>query len=241
VHAARYLFAMPYVKGRRTLDIACGTGYGLGLLSSEVNYIVGVDLDLSAASKAKSEIEDKRGAVIVADGCHLPFPDGAFDVITTFETIEHLEKRTEFLAELKRVLSPEGLCILSTPNANHTEPVNGKPINPHHVYEYQPQELREELEQHFADVRLLGQVLDSRFRIPPFIDEQEKLTREGRMRGHILLWRVLNKLPFKGRDHLSRALWGQPFRPAETDYRFKEEVLETAPVLVALCRNSQPD
>lgn len=238
VHVARYLFASDYVKGHRALDIACGTGYGLALLRPKVNYIVGVDIDLIAVRKARAEIRGGHAAVMVANGCRLPFPDATFDLITTFETIEHLETRREFLAELKRVLSPGGLCILSTPNANHTEPINGKPRNPHHIYEYTPQELRAELAEHFDDVKMLGQVLDSRFKIPPFIDEQEKLSQNGRMRMHILLWRVLNKLPFTGRDHISRLLWGQPFLPSETDYCFTEISLETAPVLVALCQHT---
>lgn len=237
VHAARYLFASPYVTGRRVLDIACGTGYGLALLRSQVSYIVGADLDFGAARKAKAEVGDGRAAVMVADGCRLPFREATFEVITSFETIEHLERRREFLAELKRVLRPDGLCLLSTPNANHTEPVNGKPRNPHHIHEYTPQELRDELGQHFSEVGLLGQTLDARFLIPPFIDEQEKLAKKPRMRAHILLWRVLNKLPFKGRDRISRALWGQPFCPAETDYRFTEAALESAPVLLAVCRD----
>ena len=238
VHAARYLFARPQVTGRRTLDIACGTGYGLALLRSQVSQIVGVDLDFSAVRKAKAAAGAGAAAVMVADGCRLPFPDATFEVITSFETIEHLEARREFLAELKRVLAPDGLCLLSTPNANHTEPINGRPRNPHHIYEYTPEELRAELDQHFAEVRLLGQTLDARFLIPPFVDEQEKLAKNPRLRVHILLWRVLNKLPFKGRDRLSRALWGQPFCPSEMDYRFTENSVETAPVLVALCRKS---
>ena len=237
VHAARYLFAGAHVRGR-TLDIACGTGYGLRFLRPHSDLVIGVELDVEAARKANAEVSGDPGAYVVrADGCHLPFADGYFDTITSFETIEHLHERRTFLSELKRVLAPRGLCIISTPNAHHTEPINGKPRNPHHIYEYTPQELAAELSQVFADVRLLGQTLEARFLIPPFSDEQEKLAKKPRMRAHILLWRVLNKLPFRGRDRISYALWGQPLWPRETDYRFTEHSVETAPVLVAICRD----
>lgn len=223
----------------QVLDIACGTGYGINiLLRGKARQVVGVDLDRSAVEEARQNLSESGGHVLLANGCSLPFPDQSFDAITSFETLEHLNERDKFLMELRRVLKPSGLLILSTPNANHTEPINGRPRNPFHVYEYTPQELETELRRHFDQVKMLGQVLDSRFVIPPFIDEQEKLTRDGRRRMDILLWRALNKLPRRGRNRISQALWGQPFFPDENDYRFNEETLDTAPVLLALCRNA---
>lgn len=237
VHVSRYLFAVPYVENRLTLDIACGTGYGLAMLQKHARRVIGVEVDMRAAREAQTAVKNSPAVVFVADGCRLPFADGAFDVITSFETIEHLEDRRQFVAELRRVLSPEGLCILSTPNANHTQPVNGKPRHPYHIHEYTPEELQAELSAHFAHVEMLGQALDARFIIPPFWDEQEQLSKSPGMRKHVLMWRALNKVPFKGRDLVSRALWGQPVAPRETDYYFSLETVNTAPVLVALCRN----
>lgn len=236
VHVARYLFAAPYVVDRRTLDIACGTGYGLPVLQERARQVVGAELDMHAAREARTAIGDGPAAVIIADGRRLPFADGAFDAITSFETIEHLEERRRFVSELRRVLSPEGICILSTPNANHTQPINGKPRHPYHVHEYMPEELRAELSDYFGEVTMLGQALDERFIIPPFWDEQERLSKNPRMHMHVLLWRALNKVPFKGRDLVSRALWGQPLLPLETDYHFSQSTVSTAPVLVAICR-----
>ena len=236
---ARYLFSLPYVKNQRVLDVACGTGYGLPMLQQEALEVVGVDLDLETAKTARAELRGGSGKVVLADARELPFQTGSFDVITSFETLEHMEGRDRFLAELARVLTPKGFCILSTPNAKHTLPINGKPRNPFHVYEYEPEELRSELTRHFCSISLLGQELNPRFAIPPFWDEQERLSKQPGMRKRILFWRALNKLPFNRlRDEVSLALWGHRFLPDETDYEFNESMVDKAPVLVALCSNA---
>ena len=238
VHAARYRFAKPHVAGARVLDIACGTGYGLPVLQTNAYSVVGVDVDFDAAQKARAEIGQGPEVVLVADGYCLPFQDGSFNVVTSFETLEHLEERGQFVGELRRVLASKGLCIISTPNANYTRPVNGRPLNPHHVFEYKPEELTAELQKHFSDVRLFGQVLDSRFAISPFLEEQQRLPYTPRALTRLLLWRVINKLPMAVRDHLSYAIWGHPLFPGDSDYDFTPDRVEDAIVLVALCSGS---
>ena len=236
IHVARYLFAKNHVENCRVLDIACGTGYGINiLLAAGAQLVVGVDIDQEAGLGAQKNLTSRAGQVIVADGCQLPFADGSFEVITSFETLEHLTERPRFLSELKRVMAPKGRLILSTPNANHTQPINGKPVNPYHVFEYTPEELGTELRSHFSNVTMLGQILDPRFKIPPFWDEQRKLAQDKHMRWEILLWRALNKLPTIIGDSVSRRLWGHPVRPCETDYHFSVSSVESAPVLVAYC------
>jgi SAM-dependent methyltransferase len=235
IHAARYQFALPHVAGCRVLDIACGTGYGLPVLQTRARWVVGVDIDVDTARKARSEIGSGPEAVVVADGCILPFSDASFDVITSFETLEHLERRAQFLAELRRVLTTGGLCIISTPNATYTRPVNGRPRNPHHVFEYTPAELIAELNNHFSTIELLGQVLGSHYVLSPFLEDQERLPRTVRAQTRLFLWRVINKAPAAVRDHLSRALWGHPLFPGDTDYTFSVATAEEASVLVALC------
>lgn len=237
VHVARYQFAKPHVSNCLVLDIACGTGYGLPILQTKARSVVGVDLDLDAIRKARTSSVKGREHFVAADGCGLPFPDATFDVITSFETLEHLEARGKFLAELQRVLKPEGLCIISTPNANYTKPENGKPRNPHHVFEYHPIELQEELQKYFSAIELLGQTLDPRFVMSPFLDDQQRMPRSPGSLARIALWRIINKLPMGVRDSFSNAFWGHPLFPGDMDYRFSTLTFRDAPVLVALCRN----
>jgi SAM-dependent methyltransferase len=228
------------VEERSVLDIACGTGYGLPILAKNARFVVGADLDLEAAHAAQRSIGGESGQVVVADGCQLPFLSNTFEVTTSFETLEHLEHRETFLGELSRVLVGQGICMLSTPNAKHTMPINGRPRNPYHVHEYEPEELRFDLSRHFTSVSIWGQDLDSSFVVPPFWDEQEHLSKQDGMRKHVLLWRVINKVPSAFlRDFISRLAWGTAFLPSENDYRFSENSVDRAPVLLAICQKNQ--
>lgn len=234
VHQARYRVAQRFVGSRRVLDIACGTGYGLGILADAGAEVVGVDVAMPALREARRHVSKP---VLMADGARLPFACGTFDAVVSLETIEHLEDRVGFVRELARVLRDDGLLLLSTPNALHTRPVNGKPRNPFHLFEYTPGELRAELGPHFAVTELLGQRLDPRFVVPPFWDEQEELARNGR-RLSVLLWRALNKLPRTLGNAGSSALFGHSLIPSSDDYRFEEVSDATgAPVLLAICRS----
>src|SRR5205814_4834438 len=166
--------------------------------------------------------------------CCLHFSDDAFDAITSFETIEHLQDRTTFVMELARVLAPSGVCIFSTPNAIYTRPLNGKPLIPYHVYEYSPSEFGAFLANHFSSVLLMGQRLRPTFKISPFWDDQQNL-HTARELCRLALWRSINRLPRFARETLSRAVWGHPFTPTSADYDFIASVNDS-PVQVAICK-----
>ena len=133
-------------------------------------------------------------------------------------------------------MKPNGLLILSTPNANYTKPSDGKPTNPFHVFEYKPEELREELDNQFDVQKFLGQTLDERFAIPPFQDAQRRLPKDFSTQTKLFGWKVFNKIPLGLRENLSQTLWKQPFYPTENDYNFLVETIENAPVLLAVCK-----
>ncbi len=236
-HAARYVYALPFVEGKRVLDIACGTGYGIAILKELAEYVIGVDVDHGAARAARGECGN-NAVVLLGNGIGLPFADGTFDVITSFETLEHLHDRRAFVAELHRVLAPRGRLLLSTPNANYSRPVDGVPTNPFHIHEYTPEELRAELAAHFEVESFLGQTLDDRTGIPPFYDAQQRLPKDVATRMRLFGWKAFNKIPFTIRERLSGIIWGKPFYPTEIDYNFDEQTVDEAVTLIAVCRKA---
>ena len=234
-HVARYELALTHVEGKTVLDAACGAGYGTTILQSRAKWVTGVDLDEAAIAATRRSIDPARGEVIRADATRLSFDDGHFDVVTSFETLEHLPDRPAFLREMARLLAPGGLLLLSTPNARYTRPIDGKPRNPFHLFEYLPHELRAELSPWFSDVTLLGQSLDARFVVPPFAWDA-RFVSDPMVKVGCQLRRAAYRLPPGTRDAIAQLLWGHDFFPRADDYHFAPEIVDDAPVLFALCR-----
>ena len=138
-HHVRYRHAMQLVADRSVLDAGCGVGWGSALLAgASAASVIGLDLDAGA-------LEDARGrtdAVSFVQGTlmELPFADACFEVIVCFEAIEHVLDPLVALDELRRVLAPNGVLTISSPN-----PGVYPPGNPFHVHEFPPDELRHEL------------------------------------------------------------------------------------------------
>ncbi len=143
-HMARYTFTKSFVQNKTVLDVACGVGYGSAMIKSfGATSVYGVDISSRAIQYAQTNYGSDGVTFICETATHLPFADQFFDVIISFETIEHLdeESRKSYLHELFRVLKREGILILSTPNRSITSPYSKTPLNPHHVIEYNEQEL----------------------------------------------------------------------------------------------------
>jgi SAM-dependent methyltransferase len=216
------------------LDIACGTGFGTAMLASAgAHHVTGVDLDIATVAAARKEYGGTHRSFLVADGTCLPFATASFDVVTSFETLEHISTSEAFLAELRRVLTPDGLLVLSTPNRDYTEMNGNTCTNPHHVQEYTASELKQLLLRHFSRVELLGQRLAPEYRLSPFYADHQRMEMGAGTRLRLIWWKAQNRLPFPVKDSLSRLFSGHSFYPGEDSYLFSEEQIDAAPVLVA--------
>ena len=117
-HWHRYAFARHYVEGRRVLDAACGEGYGTALLGTAAAEATGVDIDRDTVAHAQARYGGSRIRFVEGSCTGLELPDASFDVVVSFETIEHLEAldQPRMLSEFARVLKPDGLLVISSPN-----------------------------------------------------------------------------------------------------------------------------
>ena len=158
-HIDRYVFAAGLTTGRDTLDVACGTGYGVGYMAEKgAHRTTGVDISLESVRYAHDRFGDIAGVRFVCgDAVALPFSDDSFDVVVSFETLEHLRAYRRFLAECRRVLKRDGLLICSTPNRRVFSPNLPRPLNPFHIKEFWPDEFQRLLGRYFSDITLYGQ------------------------------------------------------------------------------------
>ena len=155
-HVARYALAARFAHGRRVLDLGCGTGYGTAHLAGVASSAVGVDLAPEAITYAVGHFPAAQFLESSANA--VPFPPASFDLVTAFEVIEHLRDWRALLAEAHRVLEPDGLLIVSTPNKRYYAEARAKSgPNPFHEHEFEFSEFRTALGEFFPHVQIVFQ------------------------------------------------------------------------------------
>ena len=165
-HFARYEHALPAAVGKRVLDVACGTGYGAHhLATGGAHGVDAVDISAAVIASARQRYHAPALRFHVGSILDLQFPDATFDLVTCFETIEHLDDPDRALREIRRVLKADGTLLISTPNRPVTSPLKGlhdPPNNKYHVREWTVPEFRALLARHFVVGRAFGQRLRPR-------------------------------------------------------------------------------
>ncbi len=159
-HFHRYAFAAPVARGRRVLDAACGEGYGSALLAAKAESVLGVDISAAAVSHARARYAHMSN---LRFECHDAtaldtLPDASFDLIASFETLEHVEAQDRMLAGFRRLLAPGGVLLVSSPDKAQYSDAAGHD-NPFHVRELYRDEFEALLRAHFPAQRLFAQKL----------------------------------------------------------------------------------
>lgn len=180
----RYFLARDFCNDLDVLDIAAGEGYGSAILAQVAKSVVGVEIDLAIVEAANTEFVRPNLRYLQGDARAIPLPDASIDVAVSFETYEHFGEHELFLAELRRILRPNGLVIISTPDRDiYSGP--GIPPNPYHVREVNREEFDFALSTQFANVRIARQ----RALIGSFIEgyQQDTAARYFEARGRDLI------------------------------------------------------
>jgi len=173
-HEVRYVFAGAFVKNKRVLDVASGSGIGTHyLLNAGAKSCIGLDIDTEAVKYAQAAY---GGCIFTqCEATRLCLAEESVDAVVSFETIEHISDQKSFLHECWRVLRPGGIFVCSTPNRTLTR---WGEKNRYHIQEFTVAEFKELITSVFTDVRLYAQ--DDSF-YPLFA-------------GRIVLSRLLNKM-----------------------------------------------
>ncbi|MEO8132713.1 MAG: methyltransferase domain-containing protein [Betaproteobacteria bacterium] len=157
-HWHRYLFATRFVGGKDVLDAACGEGYGAAWLARSAKSVSGLDVDTPTVDAARVKYRLPSLQFDVGSVAAMPYADASFDCAVSFETLEHLAEQEAMLREFRRVLRPDGLLIISTPNKSEYSDKR-QFQNAFHVRELYAEEFRALLGRHFGAQRWMGQKL----------------------------------------------------------------------------------
>lgn len=155
-HMHRYLLVEHLVTGKLVLDIACGEGYGSALLSRSARRVIGVDNAQDAIQSARMAYVAQNLDFMVGSCTDIPLEGSSVDVVVSFETIEHLTEHERMMEEIVRVLRPDGILVMSSPDKYNYSIETGY-TNPYHRKELYAHEFRELVLRHFKTCEFYGQ------------------------------------------------------------------------------------
>jgi 2-polyprenyl-3-methyl-5-hydroxy-6-metoxy-1,4-benzoquinol methylase len=157
LHQKDYEKAAELVPSCRVLDLGCNNGYGSYELSRHGHEVIGVDVSADALADARRRFHAASLEFRQVNGLELPFDSNQFDLVTSFQVIEHIIDMDAYLNEIWRVLKPGGIVVFTTPNAAIRLDPDMKPWNRFHIQEFTPSRLEALLRPTFAQVKLRGQ------------------------------------------------------------------------------------
>lgn len=163
-----YILAENYAEND-LLEVGCGEGRGIQLLKDKVSSYHAIDKIANVIAKLK----DKFPEVNFIHSNIPPFEgvdDNSFDVVISFQVIEHIKKDTDFLKEIYRVLKPGGKALITTPNVKKT-----LTRNPWHIREYTANQLRTLAEGVFDQVEMKG--VAGNEKVMKYYEENKKAVR----------------------------------------------------------------
>lgn len=218
-------------KSLTILDIACGSGFGSDYLAQLGNTLVGADLSEATIEDCQGKFHRDNLSFKIIDGTNIQYTDESFDVVISFETIEHTTEYQKMLNEFKRVVKKDGLIIISTPNFIINSPT-GVVTNPYHTQEWIYEDLLKILNHTFSNVKLLGQ---------KYIRYSSKLNlryKIGQLVENIFYLRGIRKLPIAFQDGIMKMVIDEPMYPLSNNYLLTETIddIKKCKTFFAICK-----
>lgn len=157
----KHLFAYEHAKSvltnsMRVLEVGCGEGYGTSVLSQGPQDVTGIDIDQQTIDAANQTYGSDNCRFRLFDGEIIPFSNNEFDVIVSFQVIEHVPDDKQFLSEIWRVLKPGGKFYVATPNREYRLKPGQKPWNIFHLREYSADQFARLVSLIFHNYKLYG-------------------------------------------------------------------------------------
>lgn len=155
-HMPRYQYALSLAPNRTVLDFGCGTGYGSSILATRARAVLGVDIDQSALEWARETHRKPTLEFRINSDFGASLPSRYFDLVTCFEMIEHVtaDHQQLIIDSFVKVLKPEGVLLISTPNPDITALYGD---NPYHLCELTRHEFEVLLRSKFKFVNIIDQ------------------------------------------------------------------------------------
>lgn len=147
----RYHTAAAFCEGKDVLEVACGSGQGLGYLAKRARRVIGGDYTENLIRRAQRHYR-ARVPLLLLDAHALPFRPSSFDVVILYEAIYYLAQPEGFLEECRRVLRTKGIVLICTVNKEWMD-FNPSPFSTHY---FSGTELAWLLKTHHFDVDLFG-------------------------------------------------------------------------------------
>jgi len=157
-HVHRYKWCLESVRGKDVLDVASGEGYGSAIIAAVARSVIGVDISEAAVAHANKRYQRDNLSFTHGQIENLPLASNCVDVVVSFETIEHLVDQELAIEEIHRVLRPDGILIMSTPNIDiYTNKQDHH--NPFHMRELSKSDFESLISKHFPAFRIFSQRL----------------------------------------------------------------------------------
>lgn len=150
IHRSKHEFLIPFVYGKKVLDVGCGAGFGLRFLENFYDSAVGLDGNMEAIEKAKQS-KIQKAIFQQMDLKEFDLVEKDFDLIMSVDVIQQIEIPENFLISIKKHLAAKGLFIVITPNVEKL-----KNINPVHYHEYAQAELIAVLSKFFNVLKIFA-------------------------------------------------------------------------------------